>query len=155
MSPEVYWDRLSNYENESRPLNNIAADFFEGVCKNVVFEVGFGPGALRRHHGENIREGVPYVILGKEFADGIPEVPSITIDYFDPGSQLTFQWFKHHIMCRDHPSICGQHSPRRHARKKEMKQKVNNGRNGSRKARRKRQQQDWQQTQEHLSAGRS
>ena len=58
-------------------------------------------------------------------------------------------------MCRDHPSICGQHSPRRHARKKEMKQKVNNGRNGSRKARRKQQQQDWQQTQEHLSAGRS
>ena len=96
------------------------ATYFEELCYNVISEIGFGPGALKRVHDAQVREGIPYLIPGKDYSGGIPGIPSMVIDYDDPGSQLTFHWFKHHIMCRDHPSICNQHSPRRQERREQM-----------------------------------
>jgi len=62
-------------------------------------ENGFGPGSLRRDNMENTRIGAQYIIPGFEFGDlGVPNIPSFVADYYDPGSVLTFYWFKHHIM---------------------------------------------------------
>ena len=113
---------------------SLQATYSKEACSNVISEVGFGPGPLRRVHHSNVREGTSYLILGNDFSKGIPGMPSMTIDFFDPGSQLTFHWFKHHIMCQDHPSICGQQSPRRKTRTKQMKKQFKDS--GGKKTRR-------------------
>ena len=74
---------------------------------NLVVEVGFGPGQLSRNIMAVV-VGAPYVILGQEYADyGIPGIESAIFDYINPGQNLTFHWFKHNIMCKEHPWICG------------------------------------------------
>ena len=77
------------------------------LCKNMIVEIGFGPGPLHRNP-RTISLGAPYVILGHEYSDyGIPGVESATFDFENPGQNLTFHWFKHNIMCKEHPWICG------------------------------------------------
>ena len=38
-------------------------------CENVILEVGFGPGNLRRSHHMSINEGAPYVLAGRQHDD--------------------------------------------------------------------------------------
>ena len=73
----------------------------------MIMDIGFGPGNLRRDHHASVVEGAPYVILGRGFGNlGISEIDSVTFDYWNVTSELTFHWFKHNIMCKGNPWIC-------------------------------------------------
>ncbi|XP_075239264.1 uncharacterized protein LOC142334824, partial [Convolutriloba macropyga] len=107
MSPDKYMDRLSNYDDEDRPLNLIAAMYVPSFCQNMILEVGFGPGNFRRSHHPNVREGAPYLLAGMELGQiGIPFIMSVSFDYHNVTEELTFHWFKHNIMCKEKPWIC-------------------------------------------------
>ncbi|XP_063724193.1 uncharacterized protein LOC134851852 [Symsagittifera roscoffensis] len=110
MTPEQYMFKLTDYSEDNKPLNFISSFYVPTMCRNVVMAVGFGPGGLLRemNHDNGVAESAPYLIPGHEFhpSVAIPNIPSISFDYFDPGSQLTFQWFKTHIMCKDQHWIC-------------------------------------------------
>ncbi|XP_075264728.1 uncharacterized protein LOC142356825 isoform X2 [Convolutriloba macropyga] len=107
MTPDEYMHKLTDYDNEDKPLNFLSAMYIPWLCQNILLDVGFGPGPLRRDHHPNIAQGAPYIIAGKEFPDvGIPHIRTKYINFEDPGSELTFHWFKHNIMCEDHPWIC-------------------------------------------------
>merc|ERR1712150_451588 len=77
-----------------------------GICKNVITEVGFGPGNLVKNLDRTLA-GAPYVILGREYNQhGLPHMDSQTFDWDNPAQNLTFHWFKHNIMCKSQPWIC-------------------------------------------------
>ncbi|XP_063726948.1 uncharacterized protein LOC134854572 [Symsagittifera roscoffensis] len=117
MSPYEYMLKLTDYDDEhNKPLNHISAFYIPDICQNAILEVGFGPGKLQRDHFRGAREGASYLIMGQEFgqAVGIPDMNSSSFPYEDPGRFLTFHWFKHNIMCRDHLWICEPNSLRRH-----------------------------------------
>ena len=74
---------------------------------NMILDVGFGPGNLRRTHHRSVVEGQPYVIAGRDLGDmGVPGIVSQVFEYHRIKEELTFHWFKHNIMCKDHPRIC-------------------------------------------------
>ncbi|XP_075259457.1 uncharacterized protein LOC142351213 [Convolutriloba macropyga] len=109
-NPQQYISKLTDYDNETKPLNYISAMGLSARCENLILEVGFGPGDLRRSHHNSVVEGAPYVIAGRQhnFDDiGIPHIDSRAFDYENPGEHLTFHWFKHNIMCKGQPWICG------------------------------------------------
>ncbi|XP_075258291.1 uncharacterized protein LOC142350342 isoform X2 [Convolutriloba macropyga] len=107
MNPDEYMNKLTDYQDEDKPLNFIAAVGLANECENVILEVGFGPGNLRRSHHMSINEGAPYVLAGRQHDDfGNPLYDSRAFEYENPGQHLTFHWFKHNIMCKDHPWIC-------------------------------------------------
>ncbi|XP_075265059.1 uncharacterized protein LOC142357303 [Convolutriloba macropyga] len=108
MSPQEYLNKLMDYKEDNKPLNFIAAYYSSEVCKNIIFQVGFGPGLLERYPHRQVLEGVPYVIPGEDFDStvAIPGLKSVTFDYYHPERTLTFTWFKHNIMCKDNPWIC-------------------------------------------------
>ena len=58
----------------------------------------------------NVIEGVPYIILGREYGSkiGVPGIDSLLIEFADPRKDLTFHWFKHNIMCKHNPWICDE-----------------------------------------------
>jgi len=82
-------------------------------------------------------EGVDYLILGQENPNnlGLPDVPSIEFSYENVADELTFHWFKHHIMCKEHPWICNDGSSDEGVPKNQKKNKPSGG--GSKKSRRK------------------
>ncbi|XP_075264550.1 uncharacterized protein LOC142356548 [Convolutriloba macropyga] len=108
MTPAEYLDKIADYSNDNINLNSISAFYWSKICMNVILGVGFGPGPLMR---ENILEEIPnapYIFPGQEFSQsiGIPGIPSAVFGYVNPGVDLTFHWFKVHIMCKDNPWIC-------------------------------------------------
>ncbi|XP_063715453.1 uncharacterized protein LOC134842878 [Symsagittifera roscoffensis] len=107
MSPDEYMFKLTDYTNESKPLNLLSAIHLPWLCVNVIMIVGFGPGPLRRDHHPNIVHGAPYIIAGKDYpGTGIPDIDTKVVNFENPGEDLTFHWFKHNVMCRDNPWIC-------------------------------------------------
>ena len=108
------------------------------VCSNLIVEVGFGPGNLTRNF-DSIEPRAPFMILGSEFKEfGIPGLrESPKFDFDNPGRNLTFHWFKHNIMCLEHPWICG--NVEENVSKPGRKGK---GKKGSKKSRRKKNQSD-------------
>ncbi|XP_075258955.1 uncharacterized protein LOC142350858 [Convolutriloba macropyga] len=138
MNPEDYMEKLMEYwDEDNKPLNFITAVHLPLVCKNLIVEVGFGPGNLTRNLIP-VKYGAPYIILGKEFPGyGIPGVNTTLFDWADPGKILTFHWFKHNIMCKEHPWICGRIEQRTSAETSQTSKK--SGRKGSKKNRRKKQ----------------
>ncbi|XP_063715250.1 uncharacterized protein LOC134842723 [Symsagittifera roscoffensis] len=106
-NPDEYMDKLANYEDENRTLNYISATYFAPVCQNIILEIGFGPGNLKRSHHITVKEGEPYLLAGMEMGGlGIAHVESKSFSYSNITQELTFHWFKHNIMCRDNPWIC-------------------------------------------------
>merc|ERR1712226_229936 len=139
MMPDVYMEKLMDYKNETnKRLNHISSAYSEEACRNVIVEVGFGQGPLRRDHCYGIMEGVDYLILGQENPNnlGLPDVPSIEFSYENVADELTFHWFKHHIMCKEHPWICNDGSSDGGVPKKNQKKNKPSG-SGSKKSRRK------------------
>ncbi|XP_075259456.1 uncharacterized protein LOC142351212 [Convolutriloba macropyga] len=144
MNPEEYMRKLTDYEDEDKPLNFIAAVGSLDRCENIIMEVGFGPGNFRRSHHKTVTEGIPYVLAGRQHDDfGNKFLDSRAFEYENPGRQLTFHWFKHNIMCRDHPWICGSEKT-----KQKSTSNINEGnssgskkstKGGSKKSRRKKQ----------------
>ena len=65
------------------------------VCQNLILEVGFGPGKLRRSHHKTVVEGAPYVLAGKELGGiGIIHINSTEFDYDNPGENNQHLCFK-------------------------------------------------------------
>ena len=54
MTPANYFLELTDYRDESRPLNFIESYYSEMCDVNVITSVGFGPGPLRRHPDESM-----------------------------------------------------------------------------------------------------
>ena len=82
------------------------------LCANMILEVGFGHGKLRRSHHPAVKEGSPYFLLGREYEDlGLRDVDTKSFSYHNITEELTFHWFKHSIMCRDNKWICEEDSP--------------------------------------------
>merc|ERR1712226_887483 len=139
MMPDVYMEKLMDYKNETnKRLNHISSAYSEEACRNIIVEVGFGQGPLRRDHCYGIMEGVDYLILGQENPNnlGLPDLPSIEFSYENVTDELTFHWFKHHIMCRQHLWICDDESNNKEVPKNQKKNKPS-GSGGSKKNRRK------------------
>lgn len=132
IAPDDYLEKLMNYKDENRTLNFIMATYLPNVCQNMILEVGFGPGQLRTSFHPSVVEGAPYVLAGEELGDvGIGQIQSKTFDFYNVRSELTFRWFKHNIMCRDHQWIC-QDEAESSNQKLNMK-KGGGGKKGSRK----------------------
>ncbi|XP_075258603.1 uncharacterized protein LOC142350600 [Convolutriloba macropyga] len=136
--PQQYMDKLMEYwDEDNKPLNYLIAVYIPIVCCNLIVEVGFGPGNLTRNFN-SIDPGAPFVILGSEFDEfGIPGLrESPKFDFYNPGRNLTFHWFKHNIMCLEHPWICGNVGDSSKPGRK------GKGKKGSKKSRRKNNQSD-------------
>ncbi|XP_075258826.1 uncharacterized protein LOC142350756 [Convolutriloba macropyga] len=108
IQPDDYLAKLMDYNEDGKTLNYVSAVYASKLCMNMLMDIGFGPGQLRRDHHVTVVEGAPYVLVGRGFGDlGLPEIDSVTFDYWNISSQLTFHWFKHEIMCKGSPWICG------------------------------------------------
>jgi len=134
-SPGEYLEKITNYEDEYKPLNFLAAAWSSETCENIILEVGFGPGNFRRSHHQSVKEGEPYIMAGEQHQIGIPHVASRAFPYDNPGQFLTFHWFKHNIMCKAQPWICEENEKEpKEDTKKEKKVKTGCG---SKKSKRK------------------
>ena len=81
------------------------------------------------------------MIAGGEFDPfGIPNIDSEIFDYEDPGRELTFNWFKHKIMCIDIAWICEETKTSKKGRKKEKEERSQSVSSGSKKSQRKKKQ---------------
>ncbi|XP_075258803.1 uncharacterized protein LOC142350736 isoform X2 [Convolutriloba macropyga] len=136
-SPEQYMEKLMDYSDEDKPLNFLTAVYLEIACKNLIIELGFGPGNFTRNQN-SIVHGAPFIIMGgEEFPEyGIPGLSTATFPFENPGQNLTFHWFKHNIMCKEHPWICG-HIPEISSRRDKKLEKSSKKEGGSKKSRRK------------------
>ncbi|XP_063713809.1 uncharacterized protein LOC134841705 [Symsagittifera roscoffensis] len=138
--PEQYMAKLIDYDDENKPLNFIMAIKSPlSSCENIIVKVGFGPGNLRRSHGDSVIPGAPYTIAGRQLQPiGIPHIDSVHFDFFDPGQELTFHWFKHNIMCKDNAWICEKEvTPKKE--KKPKNEGSGSGSSGNKKSQRKKQ----------------
>ena len=96
--------KLFDYSEEGKHLNYILS-YYDHKCQvNIITELGFGIGALRRaNHMRGMideRRGIPYMLkIGHEWTTRIP--------YENPGDFVTFSWFKTNVVCPDQPWICG------------------------------------------------
>ncbi|XP_075258814.1 uncharacterized protein LOC142350745 isoform X2 [Convolutriloba macropyga] len=89
MSPDQYMFKLTDYDDEDKPLNFISAFYMPHVCQNLILDIGFGPGKLRRDHHNSVVAGAPYVLAGKELGGiGIPKIPSKQFDFENPGDKV-------------------------------------------------------------------
>ena len=105
LTPKEYYNRITDYSENGKVLNYIMAYYSHRCEMNIIMELGFGVGELKRvnHFGGNElqREGVPYLLkVGYHWT---PEVP-----YDNPGDFITFGWFKKKVICADRPWICGK-----------------------------------------------
>ncbi|XP_075265056.1 uncharacterized protein LOC142357296, partial [Convolutriloba macropyga] len=103
-SPDEYLEKLMDYSNHSMTLNYIQGRYYGPVCANIITEVGFGPGPIRRAADYEDREK-PYILISREHNNDEPtNLWSKQFDYDTP--QMTFGWFKEQIMCREKPWLC-------------------------------------------------
>ena len=99
-------------------------------------DIGFGPGNLRRDSSLGVEESQPYVIAGHDLGNiGIQQINSTTFDYENVREELTFHWFKHNIMCRDNPWICGDSTSQKSSKKGKKQSKAKKLGGGKKKRR--------------------
>ncbi|XP_063718739.1 uncharacterized protein LOC134845652 [Symsagittifera roscoffensis] len=99
LSPQQYLERLTDY-SENKRLNYLSAYPNPDLCLNIITEVGFGTGPMKPFLGH------PNPHYPLVFPD-MPGVNRVRFPFHRPENLLTFQWFKHNIMCRGQPWICG------------------------------------------------
>ena len=103
-TPTEYIERLFDYSEEGKHLNYILS-YYNSKCQvNIITEIGFGMGTLKRaNHRRGLKDqvqGVPYMLkVGHEWTSRIP--------YENPGDFVSFSWFKMNVICPDQPWICG------------------------------------------------
>ena len=105
LSPSQYFEKLTNYSDETKPMNAIQYYYDPGLCVNVITSVGFGPGALRRNSLNSVNPwnfNAPLMFV-------LPLVPRAIFSYENPRDTLTFAWFKNFIICRANPWLCDYH----------------------------------------------
>ena len=100
-----YYERLTDYSENDKRLNFIMA-FYSPVCEaNVIMELGFGIGDLKRPNQfegyRTHRPGLSYILkVGSQWTPRIP--------YENPEDFLIFSWFKKNLICAAQPWICGK-----------------------------------------------
>ena len=101
-TPADYKKKLTDYSVRKKKLNEIRAYYFEECDLNIITQVGFGRGKLRRSsHGTAVMKPL------KDVNYFLKVGPSwIIIPYHNPGRFLTFPWFKKNVMCQEQPWIC-------------------------------------------------
>ncbi|XP_075253383.1 uncharacterized protein LOC142345282 [Convolutriloba macropyga] len=97
LSAQDYMSKATNFITGHKPLNWIKAYFHKDVCANVIVEVGFGGGRMR--------------ITGEfqPYADYILQMRNETALRYRPKrlqAHLTFNWFKHNVICVSQNWIC-------------------------------------------------
>ncbi|XP_075253371.1 uncharacterized protein LOC142345272 [Convolutriloba macropyga] len=98
MSAEEYMMKATAFSTGYKPLNWIKALYDGRICKNIIVELGFGGGALRM-------SGTYQPLM--DYAFQIANIDqAITFRAKNVRSQLTFNWFKHNIVCISQPWIC-------------------------------------------------
>ena len=104
MTPSNYLHKLTDYSNESVPLNYVQYYYSPSCCANIITAVGFGPGRLRRKriytHSISPDSFQPFIFN----LDLGPTSTSFSSENLQ--SELTFDWFKWNVMCQDRPWIC-------------------------------------------------
>ncbi|XP_075247714.1 uncharacterized protein LOC142340857 isoform X2 [Convolutriloba macropyga] len=107
LTPQEYIDKLTDYSEENKTLNLIEA-YFSVNCnhrRNIITKIGFGKGELVRTNypfgHKPQRFGYPYLLSSSD--DSV----AYWFPYRNPGSQLTYWFFKNNVLCTDQPWICG------------------------------------------------
>ena len=103
---EEYITKLTNYSNATGNNKHVNAiwSFYDPVSNaNIITKLGYGEGRLRRFNHLNAvpghRADAPYLLkIGDHW--------SPKIIYENPGSFLTFNWFKFNIICKEQAWIC-------------------------------------------------
>ena len=105
LTPTEYYKKITDYSEEGKQLNYIMAYYSLECEANIIMKIGFGTGKLKRDDqftGSHMqRSGIPYILkAGRHWT---PKVP-----YDNPGSFITFSWFKNNVICADQSWICGK-----------------------------------------------
>ncbi|XP_063725235.1 uncharacterized protein LOC134853206 isoform X2 [Symsagittifera roscoffensis] len=96
--PLEYLKSLSNFSSFGKRLNYISAKFNDTFCLNIIYRVGFGTGELVM---KGVSRNTDSLIFPPNFA---PEVFLFHISTIQ--QELSFEWFKQKIVCKDQPWIC-------------------------------------------------
>ena len=110
LNPGQYFSILTDYSDESKPLNFLESYFSENCDANIITTVGFGPGTLRTHELLEDPTG------DHEYMFYFQDMPAALFPRLDPGGILTFGWFKWNIMCHQNQWMC--EPPRRRPRRR-------------------------------------
>ncbi|XP_075246395.1 uncharacterized protein LOC142339920 [Convolutriloba macropyga] len=96
LSPLDYYQRLTNFSNEGKKLVFIMSKHVPDLCLNVITHIGFGHGQFRMYgrHGH---------ALGIFLHD--TQTWHI-FHHLHVSKYLTYEWFKHNVICRGQPWIC-------------------------------------------------
>ena len=103
LTPTEYYKKITDYSEDGKQLNHIMAYYSLECEANIIMKFGFGTGNLKRadhFHGFHMqRSGIPYILkVGHHWTSKVP--------YDNPGSFITFSWFKQNVICADQPWIC-------------------------------------------------
>ncbi|XP_075257250.1 uncharacterized protein LOC142349519 [Convolutriloba macropyga] len=98
LSPSQYFNSTVDFApSQPKSLNFIGARFEPSMCANIISRVGFGRGRIQIN---GVHPGYIYLF---------PVIDSHTVHFFTyrhVTEELTFDWFKRNIVCRDQPWIC-------------------------------------------------
>ncbi|XP_075259519.1 uncharacterized protein LOC142351253 [Convolutriloba macropyga] len=105
-SPDLYVSRLSDFRSDGKGLEFVKVRYNSRLCLNVIYELSFGN---TRAEGDFMVRG------GEDHADFIfPPNPSGYYQIFQYDNlrrDITFDWFKFHIVCPEKPWICMVYGP--------------------------------------------
>ncbi|XP_063720355.1 uncharacterized protein LOC134846874 [Symsagittifera roscoffensis] len=100
LTAQEYYNKLTDFAiTPLKPLNWIKAKFEEGLCMNVIIQVGFGEGDLRfgGSFSDHFDFALPYKYGRQRLTVSLQQLQQ---------NLITFQWFKSHYICRDQPWLC-------------------------------------------------
>ena len=106
MTPKEYYEKITDYSETGKQLNFIMAYYSPDCFSNIITQLGFGIGDLRRTDqlpgGIFAQQpGAPYLLkVGYHWTPKIP--------YANPADFITITWFKKNIICVEQPWICGE-----------------------------------------------
>ncbi|XP_075256211.1 uncharacterized protein LOC142348663 isoform X2 [Convolutriloba macropyga] len=103
MTPYEYLDVVMNFTDHNRKLNYIKGHFDRHLSTNVIIELGFGTGPLKK---SGLNQNCSMYMLTPNRSGDLYYFIGNQIDHF-----LSFDWFKNNIMCDEHWWICERYPP--------------------------------------------
>ncbi|XP_075256965.1 uncharacterized protein LOC142349364 isoform X2 [Convolutriloba macropyga] len=99
LSPSSYLERATNMTSQGKTLMTINSRYDPELCSHIITVLAFGTGRGPPYHHQKLINGNFILKYGTEVKK---------FKYKRIEKELTFDWFKHNILCKDQQWMCAE-----------------------------------------------